>query len=322
MISVVMASYNGERYITTQLESILNQELPPEEVIISDDCSTDRTVSIIEKFIKDNNLLGWKLYTNETNVGFSHNFMNAVSQATGDYIFFADQDDIWIETKISEMMNIIVSRDEINTLSCRYTLIDAHGKTMRTNYWIELDEKVHKIDFKSYLTQWGYPGMSMVVRREFLDKVIDHLPKSYIAHDFATNLVAVAKGSMYCYAKSLVLYRQHSSNAIGVNYNLTKDYRFTLNERLDYIEKNIKHLEKAGEILEAYDDMELTGKQQQLKFIKRRFICYHERKRILEKGSVFGAIGMIRYLSSYPMFRVYISDIWFCIKRFMPEGKQ
>ena len=80
--SVVMATYNGSKYIIEQLDSIKNQVLSPDEVIICDDCSTDKTVEIIENYIHQNNLCGWKLYKNEKNIGFFNNFFKAMHLCT------------------------------------------------------------------------------------------------------------------------------------------------------------------------------------------------------------------------------------------------
>ncbi len=86
-VSVVIASYNGVKWIGKQLDSIRAQTRTPDEVIISDDCSTDGTYEFCEKYISDYELEGWKVYRNENNVGLSKNFRLALSKCTGDYVF-------------------------------------------------------------------------------------------------------------------------------------------------------------------------------------------------------------------------------------------
>ncbi|MCQ2441204.1 MAG: glycosyltransferase [Clostridia bacterium] len=102
-ISVAMTSYNGEKFIKTQLSSLLKQIRKPDEVIIVDDVSTDNTVEIIKDFITENGLYDWKLTVNEENLGFKQNFKKALSLATGDIIFLCDQDDDWCEDTIASI---------------------------------------------------------------------------------------------------------------------------------------------------------------------------------------------------------------------------
>ena len=104
MISVVMATYNGEKFIEEQLQSIYAQTLRPDEVLIFDDRSTDGTVKIVRDFIEKNGLSDyWKLSINEKNKGFFRNFMDGAFTAHGDTIYFSDQDDNWDIKKIEKL---------------------------------------------------------------------------------------------------------------------------------------------------------------------------------------------------------------------------
>lgn len=96
MISVCIATYNGEKYIKEQLLSILPQLGKKDEVIISDDHSTDNTLDIV-KGLNDNRI---KIVMNNREKGYTSNFENALSYAIGDYIFLSDQDDIWMSNKV------------------------------------------------------------------------------------------------------------------------------------------------------------------------------------------------------------------------------
>ena len=107
MISVVMATYNGERFIVEQMESIRKQSLLPDEVLIFDDGSKDKTVETVEKYICDNQLKSWNIIKNKENKGYSSNFSDAMKAASGDIIFLSDQDDIWIDNKIENMVAIM-----------------------------------------------------------------------------------------------------------------------------------------------------------------------------------------------------------------------
>ena len=102
-VSIALASYNGGAYILDQLKSFTTQSKLPDEVIVSDDCSTDNTVELIKKFAI-NAPFEIKIYVNESNIGYSRNFNNALSKTTGDLIFLSDQDDVWFNTKTEEVI--------------------------------------------------------------------------------------------------------------------------------------------------------------------------------------------------------------------------
>ncbi|TQV61723.1 MAG: glycosyltransferase [Sulfurovum sp.] len=103
-ISICLATYNGEKYLKEQLDSLLNQTLTPYEVIIQDDCSTDNTVEIAKQYTDKLNL---KIYVNEVNLGFTKNFESVLQKATGDLIAPCDQDDIWKPDKLEKLSGLI-----------------------------------------------------------------------------------------------------------------------------------------------------------------------------------------------------------------------
>ncbi|MCG2791916.1 MAG: glycosyltransferase, partial [Weeksellaceae bacterium] len=107
MISVCLATYNGEKYLEAQIKSILKQLSVDDELIISDDRSTDNTISVINKF--DDNRI--KIFINKNKNGVAHNFENALLKATGDYIFLSDQDDIWADNKVDVLLKELKEYD-------------------------------------------------------------------------------------------------------------------------------------------------------------------------------------------------------------------
>lgn len=101
--SVVMATYNGSKYLEEQLESLRIQTQPIDEVLIFDDCSSDNTVLIAEQFIRKYSLNGWKVFRNEKNKGYRLNFLEGALLATKEVIFYCDQDDIWEKNKVEKI---------------------------------------------------------------------------------------------------------------------------------------------------------------------------------------------------------------------------
>ena len=106
-ISVAIAAYNGIDYISEQLDTIRTQTLPPDEVIIADDCSSDGTYEFCVDYISRYSLTGWRACQNPQNLGIHKNFRKVLAECSGEYIFSCDQDDIWKPDKIASMVSVL-----------------------------------------------------------------------------------------------------------------------------------------------------------------------------------------------------------------------
>ena len=126
MISIAMATYNGEKYLREQIDSILNQTIQDFELIVCDDCSTDTTWNILQDYQSQDRRI--KCYRNEENLGFKKNFEKAIGLCTGEYIALSDQDDIWLPEHLEKLVNIIGNAD----LACGTELLfsDTTNKMM------------------------------------------------------------------------------------------------------------------------------------------------------------------------------------------------
>src|SRR5690606_33702270 len=105
--SVPMATYNGERFIYEQLRSIANQSLPPDELVVSDDNSTDGTLDVLNQFSREVDF-PVRIMKNNSNIGYGDNFLKAISHCRNDWIAICDQDDVWCENKLRVYNDIIV----------------------------------------------------------------------------------------------------------------------------------------------------------------------------------------------------------------------
>ena len=216
-ISVVMTTYNGEKYIIEQLDSIAKQSLFPDEVCIFDDCSTDNTVKIIASYIKNNCLENFKLFVNEKNLGWKKNFIHGISHVTGDYIFTADQDDIWMFDKIEKMVKIIDANENINLLACNYELLNMRNKKNLEQRQLRSMQNTKLIQF----VKLGYdfhivmrPGCTYCFRKTFSKKILSNWTEGF-AHDRLLWLGALITKSLYIYDEPLIKFRRHSGNATG-----------------------------------------------------------------------------------------------------------
>ena len=120
-ISVAMATYNGAQYIEEQLESIRIQTMPVDEVRICDDGSLDDTVEVICHYIREHGLeSSWSVEVNQENLGYASNFMKAVGLTNGDYVFFCDQDDIWIADRAERMIGLMEAHPDMLLLGSEF----------------------------------------------------------------------------------------------------------------------------------------------------------------------------------------------------------
>ena len=230
-ISVVMATYNGEMYIESQLESIANQTLQPDEIIISDDCSSDSTVHIINQ-IKTKLKIPIKLFINEKNVGYINNFRKALSKVTGNYIFLCDQDDIWECDKVKE--TIIEMKINNAEVACTgFRLIDGNGNFIKNLSVYNSDpicgyknwtNKTYQIPLKRLI--WGNfsPGCTYCFSNNVLAEFMK-IKNIEVSHDFQILLIGANQQAAIYIDKPLSRYRLHSNNTIGMNKKEKKKKR-------------------------------------------------------------------------------------------------
>ena len=201
MISVCVASYNGQEFIEEQLSSILVQLSPEDEVIISDNGSTDETIAIIERF-NDKRI---KLFHYVDIKGIKDNFENALKQANGNLIFLADQDDIWEKEKISTMTTYLKDYDLVVS-DC--SIIDLH-KNIITDSFYELRQPGRGI-FKN-IQHNSYMGCCIAFRSSLLKQILP-LPAGVALHDWWIGLIAELFGTTFFCPEKLVYYRRHETN--------------------------------------------------------------------------------------------------------------
>ena len=224
-----MATYNGEKYIKQQIDSILKQLGDSDELIISDDASTDKTIQIIQEF-KDNRIRlfhhvhpEWHSNCYKSNVYVTANFENALRQARGRYIFLTDQDDIWKENKVRVMVDALDRFGGV--VMSAITIIREDGSVKR-----EKDTPIKYSFFRGLLVA-KYLGSSMAISRDFLDEALP-FPRGVVSHDAWIGLLATAKKSLTILDDTLIFYRRHSNNVtsktIKTSFYSKIRYRFFL----------------------------------------------------------------------------------------------
>ena len=174
MISVCMATYNGEKFIELQLKSILSQLSDNDEVIISDDSSTDRTLEIVKQ-IADERI---KIFHHETDHGYTRNFENALKYAKGDYIFLSDQDDEWLPDKVQVTLEALKDADFVVS-DC--VTEDENGNVLDRSRFKTFNIKK---GFLRLMIKTRYLGCCMAFRRNVLEAALPFPENAYyMEHD-------------------------------------------------------------------------------------------------------------------------------------------
>lgn len=229
-VSIALTTYNGEKYIYKQIQSILNQSFCFDELIIYDDNSSDNTVSIINSF-KDERI---KLYKNEFNVGYIKNFYQAISKTSGDIIFLSDQDDIWEKNKIELMINFLEEKNA-NMICSNFSLIDSNDTQIINKFEYQLNPLIKKENGEYKELSTTYLSLGNVAQGCtycFTKKVKDiyiKLENYEVIHDYQIALIGSIVGGAYFYNKELIKYRIHSENSIGFQ---KKNKKISFNKRI------------------------------------------------------------------------------------------
>lgn len=211
--SVALTSYNGMNYIAQLLDSIRLQQLPPDEVVIVDDCSTDETFSFVDRYIERYGLKNWHNYQNETNMGWRANFREAFHLCSGDLIFVCDQDDIWQPYKIAEMKKIMEDRPEIELLVSNYAVMDIDREEKVILPGLDRDDgTVEQWPFSPHALTDLRPGCTFCARRSLINK-LDERDMINVPHDDMLWSYAAVNDSLYLFNRKTILYRRHSDSA-------------------------------------------------------------------------------------------------------------
>lgn len=208
LISIAMATYNGENYLAEQLDSILNQTHTNIEIVIVDDCSKDTTIEIIKFYKQKYPCI--KLYHNEKNNGVVRSFEKAINLCSGDYIALSDQDDVWFPYKLEELLNNIGNNLLIHSDAI---LVDEKMNVITKSHFDCVKER-SKLTYVDYLISNNVTGCTMMFSRKLAELAMP-IPNEFYIHDHYLAIVASFYGTIKLLDEPLVYYRQHGLNSIG-----------------------------------------------------------------------------------------------------------
>ena len=223
LISIVMAVYNGEKYLPEQIRSILNQTYRNIELIITDDASPDGSLRIALEFARKDPRI--TVRQNAKNLGIVRNFLSTLALTRGELICFSDQDDVWRADKLATLASLILKSPKRMLAYSDLEICDADLRRIHSSFW-----KTSGIRPRNgVLGEFAFlrnimPGCSMMFRKEIKDILIEMYPKSSFMHDHLAFVLASSRGRVVYSREPLVKYRQHSQNNIGAFYPSVADF--------------------------------------------------------------------------------------------------
>ena len=304
--SVVMATYNGSEFIREQLDSIKNQTMHVDEVVICDDRSKDDTVEIVRSFIADNSLQGWNIEVNEVNLGYGSNFNKALLKASGDYIFFSDQDDIWEPDKVETMVRIMEENSDIKLLCSEFEIFCTGGeKPENTGNWDGrnlCDRSLEKINLNAHNIFIGSLGCDMCIRGSFAKQIAPYWFTGWAQDEYVWKMAQCAEGC-YIYHFPLIRHRVHAHN---VSMHKIHD----INKRIRFLED----LKKGNEACRKFV-ADTTGNREYIRLIDKNIKSEAMRIDLLKNCKVLNTIPLLFYGKYYHSRKSLLMEPWIALKQ-------
>lgn len=220
MITVLMATYNGEKYIRQQLDSLLSQSYKDLKIFINDDCSTDNTFPILKEYEKANPQKIFVTANQQNSGNAKHNFINMMIKHKDEYIMLCDQDDFWLESKVEitlEKMKEMEKKYGKDTPLLVHTdlkIVDEKLNTISESLISTVNADYSKTKLKNQIVQNTLTGCTAMYNRS-LSELITIEPSYMVMHDWWIMLIASTFGKIDYVDTATILYRQHQKNVVG-----------------------------------------------------------------------------------------------------------
>ena len=295
-IEILMATYNGEKYIREQINSIINQTYTNWNLLIRDDGSKDKTLDIIKKYEKIDNRIT-VIRDNKSNLGFVKNFEELLKNSRAEFVMFSDQDDYWLENKIEKYIEVVEKLDKKKLekpllIHSNSYICDKNLNILKEKF---IDSSIaRETKSKSIFFYYIVQGATVLINRNLIKKVVP-FSNNVKLHDRYFHLISEFLGNRIFINESLMKYRQHGNNEIGVRKNgiikkILKKRYFDENDRdliLEIKQKNEKKIKKEIKI-KINEYLQLTDKKKNrlLRFyLSKNFkMNFNKRIFILLKG--------------------------------------
>ena len=248
LISILMATCNGARYLPEQLGSAQAQTYKNLEIIISDDCSEDETLKIACEFSESDNRL--QVFSNDKRLGVGTNFLKALERCRGSFVCFCDQDDSWRLDKMECLMRLMESSADTMLAYSDLEVCDEDLTPTHPSFWkMSGIHPVKGMIDERILFRNLTPGCSMMFRQAVVEKMLSFRGDAPLLHDHLAFVTSCGMGKVAFTREKLVKYRQHSGNVIGVGSKSSFDPDIFLSE----LRKRIAFFEKSPVFGDAFN---------------------------------------------------------------------
>ena len=313
MISVAIATYNSSKFILKQLDSIINQTISVDEIIIQDDCSNDKTISIIDNYLKSKKV-NYIIKKNKKNEGYIKTFKKAIKNCNGDIIILCDHDDIWLKNKVEIIKNTFTNHPNILALGTSFIKINENDEIIDENKANKslnnglIKRKIKKNQLNHmFFSDISLYNMTPGCTAAFNSKIKKELLKyNYdIPHDLQIYILAAIKNELYYYDVITTKYRIYSNNTIGLNHIIN------YNDRLKSIEKAYIEKKNIATFLQ-----ELKCDNNYIKEMNIIIDIFEQRIKLLKtKNIIKYFILLIKSLKFNYLYKSIIIDIYSIIKK-------
>jgi glycosyltransferase involved in cell wall biosynthesis len=288
-VDIVLATYNGDRYLEAQIQSILTQDYSDWRLLIRDDGSCDLTHEIIQVYLQQElHRLQWINAGESENVGVTLNFNSLLDQSSGDYTFLCDQDDSWLPQKMTDSLQImqcLESQWGAETpilVHSDLSVANEQLEVLHSSFWRSHNLDPARNSLRQLLIRNHITGCTVLINKALRELALP-IPQSAFMHDWWLGLVAAAFGKIAYLKQPTVLYRQHQQNQVGAQsqqwyyiasrlqrpQRIREYYKKTQRQAQGFLERYGSQLtDKDRKILSAYVDLE------NLTFLRKRQLLF------------------------------------------------
>lgn len=265
-IDILLPTYNGEKYLKEQIDSILNQTYKNIRLIISDDCSKDSTPKILEEYRgKDERI---ELYLQKENIGVVKGIEFLLKKVKSNYYMLADQDDVWLPMKVEKSIETL-KKENADLVFGDLEVVDQNLKTMYPSFgdFMLLNRKINKY-INSYKVNYLYncvTGCTVLSKKEFIEKILPIPTESkYLIHDHWIGLVVALNGKLAYMPEKYIKYRQHGNNQVGTDKishgfkNIEQVRELFINVKLGVFGTYVNNKEKFSKELQEQNEKALN----------------------------------------------------------------
>lgn len=302
-VEIAIATFNGERYLSDQIKSILSQDYSDWRLLIRDDGSTDATHKILQTFLlQEPSRLQWINPLESLNIGIVCNFNKLLEYSSSNYTFLCDQDDVWLPSKIKDSLQIIKKMESqwgFETpilVHSDLRVVTAELQLSHSSFWRSHNLDPTRNSLRNLLVRNNITGCTVVINKA-LRKLALPFPNSIFMHDWWLALVAAAFGKIAWLSKPTILYRQHQNNQVGAQSQKLRYFVTRLQQPQKIREYYRKTQKQAQEFLDRYgSQLSEQDKEMVSAYCECEDLAFCAKRQLLIRHKLFD-MGLARNLA-------------------------